>query len=557
MNIIFDIPPKQDKNCFVGVDTEFFGMNGKQLHRPTSGKFGCLTVCTNDEDVYFITDPEQIQPALDNISKCIWATQNGKFDFVQLRRYVDLPPRKKWWDTLYVEKIMYGGYYDRFALEDLARRWLDIEVNKSLQKAFEKTEEWTPELIEYACIDALITRKIAIKQREQIDEKSFHIWTDIDRDFAWAVMDFRGFPINPDKIKALAEYNTKQVEELSKDLPFNFRSPKQIMDWARQNKIKISSTNEAVLLEHIAKHPDKKENEIFQKILDGRSYQKMASTYGMNLIDDYMEYEDGYPVIYPNININQAETGRTSATDPNIQNQPNQPEFRSCYEAAPGYKIIIADYSAQEPRITAYVTQDEKLLRIFIEHKDVYIEMYYEMFGEKITKKDPRRKPMKDIFLGMTYGLSKWGFSKKQGVTVEEADMMLTKAMKTFRNVKNWQNEQKKKKRFVETVSDRKIHINPHTSQADNNKLNAPIQGTAADMMKKAIIEMWINWPFDYPFAVIAPIHDETVLHVPENIAKGVAKFVKETMERVAMEICPGVPFVADAIIGNSWAEKS
>ena len=82
MNILQGIPPRQDKNCFVGLDTEWFGMNGKQLHRPTSGRFGCLTICPNDEDVYFIPNPEHIQPALDNIEHCIWTTQNGKFDFV-------------------------------------------------------------------------------------------------------------------------------------------------------------------------------------------------------------------------------------------------------------------------------------------------------------------------------------------------------------------------------------------------------------------------------------------------------------------------------------------
>lgn len=558
MNIIQGIPPQQDKNCFVSLDIEMFGMKKKQLHRPTYGRFACLTICPNDEDVYILTNPEHIQPALDNMKDCVWVTQNGKFDFTQLRRYVPIPPRKKWWDTLYVEKIMFGGYYDGFDLADLTRRYLNFELDKSMQRYFENATELNDEAIYYSCMDSLVTRKIGIEQRKQIDHNSFNVWKNIDMPFAWAVMDFRGFPINPEKIEALAESNKFHAEQIGAGLPFNFKSPKQIMEWAKGRKIKISSTDEANLSEYIAKHPDDEDCKILSSILDARSYQKMASTYGMNLIDDYMEYEEGYPVIYPNININQAETGRTSATDPNIQNQPNRPEFRACYEAPAGHKLVIGDYSAQEPRITAYVTQDEKLMRIFNEKKDVYSEMYYEMFGKRIDKKSPERRKMKDVFLGMVYGLTEWGFSKKYDVTVEEAKEMLKKAMHTFPGVSAWQAKQYKQKKFVETVYGRRIWINSYSDQSDRNKLNAPIQGTAADMMKKAISEMHQTWCFDpYPFAIVAPIHDEVVLHVPDEIAQDVATFVKNTMEMIAEQMCPGVPFIADVVIGQSWADKS
>lgn len=558
MNIIQGIPSQIEKDCFVSLDTEWFGLNPKQLHRPTSGKFGCLTICPNDEDVYFIDNPELIKPALDNLKDCVWATQNGKFDIVQLRRHVDIRPRKKWWDTLYIEKIMYGGYYDTFGLEDLARRHLNIELDKSAQKSFEKATEWNEELIRYACMDALITRQVAIEQRKQIDKKSFNIWTEIDRPFTWAVMDFRGFPINPDKIKELADRNTKRAEEIGATLPFNYKSPKQILDWARNRKIKISATDEEELTEYSIKHPDNEESKIFSAVLEARKLAKMSSTYGMNLIEDYMEYdEDGYPVIYPNINPNQAETGRTSSSDPNIQNQPNTPEFRACYEAAPGHKLIIADYSGQEPRITAYVTQDKKLIQIFKENKDVYSEMFFEIFGKRIDKKCPERKKMKAVFLGMTYGLTEYGFSKKYDVMVEEAKELLRKSMATFPDVLRWQDKQYKQKKFVETVNGRRVWINPYSYQANNNKLNAPIQGTAADMMKKAIATMYETWCFDIPFCVVAPVHDEVVLHAPEKLAEEIKTFTKDTLERVAEEMCPGIPFIADACIANNWSEKS
>lgn len=564
MNIIHGLPPITGKNEFVSVDTEFFRMNSKQLHRPTSGKFACATFCPNDEDVYIITDPEMIKPALENIDAGVWVTQNGKFDITQLRRFTYVPIRKKWWDTFYCEKIMYGGYYDMFGLEDIARRTLGIYVDKSMQKYFENHDELIEDAIYYSCMDALITRKIGIEQYNTIDKRSFNVWKNIDQPFTWAVMDFAGFPIDPDKIIELANENLSMAEQISKDLPFNYRSPKQIMDWAKQNKIKISATNEDELLDYIHRNPDGKHNEILKAVLDARGYYHMASTYGKGLLDNYLEqeqypdYHDGtYPVVYPNINPNQAETGRTSANDPNIQNQPNDKRFRSCYHAAPGYKIVIADYSAQEPRITAYLSQDEKLMGIFRDGKDVYIEMFRYMFGKEITKKDPERKKMKPVFLGMTYGLTEYGLSAKEGIPLKEAKELLDKSMATFPGVREWQRNQKAKKQYVETVNGRRIWINPYSDQGDRNKLNAPVQGTAADMMKKGIAEMHQTWCFDpYKFAVCAPIHDEVVLHVPEAIAQDVAAFTKNTLEMVAEQMCPGIPFIADVCVGESWADK-
>lgn len=564
MNIIHGLPPVAEKNQFVSLDTEFFRMNGKQLHRPTSGKFACATFCPNDEDVYIITDPEMLKPAIEAIDNGVWVTQKGAFDFTQLRRFTYIPTRKKWWDTLYCEKIMYGGYYDQFGLNDLARRYLGIYLDKSMQKYFETHDELTEEAIYYSCMDALVTRKIGLAQYNSIDKKSFDVWKNIDQPFTWAVLDFAGFPIDPNMITELAEENLALADKIGGGLPFNYKSPKQIMEWAERNKIKIKATNEDELLEYIKKHPDSPHNDTLKDILAARGYAHMASTYGKGLLEDYLEeeqypdYHDGtYPVIYPNINPNQAETGRTSSDSPNIQNQPNDKRFRSCYHAALGYKMVIADYSAQEPRITAYESQDEKLMGIFRDKKDVYIEMFRYMFGKEITKKDPERKKMKPVFLGMTYGLTEYGLSAKEGIPLKEAKELLDKSMATFPGVKEWQKKQKAMKQYVETVNGRRIWINPYSDQGDRNKLNAPIQGTAADMMKKAIAEMHQTWCFDpYRFAVCAPIHDEVVLHVPELIAEDVAMFTKNTMEQVAEAMCPGIPFVADVCVGDSWADK-
>ena len=136
MKILNYVPPPQKENKFVSVDTEWLGMDKNLLHRPTTGKFGCMTIATDPDTVYVIRDPENISTALFGIRDCIWIMQNSKFDLTQLRRHAEIEPRKKLWDTMLIDRILWGGYYDRFSLDNLSRRYLNIELDKSLQKYF-------------------------------------------------------------------------------------------------------------------------------------------------------------------------------------------------------------------------------------------------------------------------------------------------------------------------------------------------------------------------------------------------------------------------------------
>src|SRR3990167_2591243 len=156
MNIIIGDPPKISNNTLVSIDLEIFEANKKILHRPHTGRFACLSICSNDdpETVYIIDKETSVPHALDRIKNSIWVAHNLKFDVTHLRRWANIPPRKKAICTMILERIMWGGYYDNFGLDHLVRRYLDIKLDKSLQKTFETATEMTPELIEYAALDA-------------------------------------------------------------------------------------------------------------------------------------------------------------------------------------------------------------------------------------------------------------------------------------------------------------------------------------------------------------------------------------------------------------------
>jgi DNA polymerase-1 len=461
-----------------------------------------------------------------------------------------------------MERILWGGYYDSFGLDDLARRYLDIYVDKTLQDSFSDTTELSPEQIEYACIDANVTLRIWNEQRKHVTKTDFNIWKSIDMPALWSVMDFQGFRIDADKWNTLAEENKRKRDEIDKSLPINPRSPKQVVQYLSGCGFKgISSSGEDILEQNIKKHPDTEAAKIARQILESRCYGKRASTYGTSFIRDYLEQENDYNIIVCNYNITAAESGRMSATNPAMHQVPSKDtkEFRECFIARPGNKLVIADYSAQEFGIAAWVSKDDKMLDVFNNSKDVYIRMAKEMYNKDIKKGDPMRTTMKSTILGVDYGMSKYGLADREGISVDEAAEIIELFCDTFPKMARYMDRIMEQKKSVQTVLGRRAWLNPYSSQCPRNALNSPIQGTAGDCIKLALGQLHQHWNeqgFDYPFAVVEVTHDEIGADVPERIAPKVAEFMSNTMVRVANDMMPGALFRASASIVNSWAEK-
>lgn len=561
MKIIKELPPPAKQNQYVALDTELFGMDGNILHRPTSGKFACLTACYEPGTVYLIEDEHNVQRVIDSMQDGVWLFHNAKFDLTQLRRWAKIPPRRKIVDTMLMEKILYGGYYTFFGLDALVRRYLDRHMDKSMRDKFITAQELTPELINYSVDDTSSLMEVWGEQKKHITNVDMKIWKEIDRPAMWAVLDFMGIRLDVDKWQALAELNRERQKELDTKIPFNPRSSKQVVENLRMMGFpRLKDSAKGTLIKMMSKYPDTEAARLAKLTIESRKYGKLASTYGLNFLDKFIEQEwDGVQVLHTDYRVIGAETGRMSSADPNLQNIPAREtnEFRECFIARPGNKFIKIDYSAQEPRITAFLSQDKKLIKIFNSNQDAYILIAKEQFGKTITKGDPLRGRMKSTVLGMDYGMSPFGLAEKEGITVEEAEDLIGGYFKAFPSVYRWITKQEKKTKVVHTVAGRKIHLNSYSNQCPRNALNGPHQGTASDMMKKAMGIIHQEWDFDYPFAAVEVTHDELGFDVPEKLAPEVAKFATNIMEQVGNEMCPGVNFKADVMIGDSWGAKS
>lgn len=555
MNIIQNLPPKLDKTAWVGVDLEVFDLNDKQLHRPTSGRFALLTIAHND-DVYVLDDEKQVAPALENIQDAWWIIQNAKFDIAHLRRWADIPPRNKIWDTMLVDRILWGGYYDTFSLDDLTRRYLYEHLDKSYQTSFTGHDISTEQLA-YAAKDSWVLPKIVQEQKREMTNKTFATWHNFDRPALFAFLDFPGFAIDVEKWEQLAIRNRAYSDQVDMHLPINPRSPKQVKEYLWEHGYKVKSTAEGVLSD--MEIEDDEVRGVVNGVLESRKYRKLSSTYGMNFIEDYLEEDGGVPVIVADYWVTGAKTGRTSSSSPNMQNIPARgtTEYRECFIARPGNKIVVVDYSQQEVVICAYISKDERLVEVCNSGADIYIMMAKIMYDMDIDKSHPLRSRMKSVVLGMNYGMSTRGLAIREGISIDEAEDVFYRLHKNFPTLNRWMEAQKAKKGYVETISGRRSYLNPYNSQSERNALNSPIQGSAGDAMKYALANIHREWDSRFGrFGVVGYIHDELVLDVPEHVADDVAQFTSEVMVYSAEELFPGMNFRAEAVVGDTWAVK-
>ena len=431
------LPPIFPPNTYIGVDSGWLQLNSKQMHRPTSGKFACLTLCsiTDPDTVYYIDDEKDVPKVFSIIENCIWIMMNAKFDICQLRRLATIPPRSKMIDVMLMEHILYGGYYDRFSLKDMARRYLDIVLDKEARELFETAEVMTDEMIEYESRDAQIQLLVWLEQKQNVTQTDMKVWRQIDVPAMWAFCDFKGFRIDVDAWDTLADRNAQRQKDIDANLPFNPRSPKQVLSYLRQRGFpKLKNTEAGTLKDAIRKYPDTEAAQLAKQVQESRIYGKRKSTYGRHFSETYAEKENDYHIVTTNYNTIGAETGRTSSTDPNLQNiiARDTNEFRDCFIARPGHKLVIADFDSQEPRIGAHLNGDKKLIQIFQSEEKIYIAVAREIFGKEIEKGSREYKLAKSTVLGMDYGMSAWGLARRENISKDEAQEIIDKFFRSF-----------------------------------------------------------------------------------------------------------------------------
>jgi DNA polymerase I-like protein with 3'-5' exonuclease and polymerase domains len=572
LHIIKGLPPVAKKEDRISIDSEFFGQTKSKLHRP-HGRFAFLGCSFDGKVVHYIDDETQIQEFYNRIDAGVHIYHHAKYDITQLRRFANIPNRKRLWDTMLLEQIMWSGYYTDYGLNDLVRRYLDTYMPKEVRKEFsEDTVSMTKEQIEYAAVDVAYTRRVYSAQKEKISEDDLQIWKGIELPFLWAVMSMSGVRLDTEKWIALAKKNGEEAEKIQakygywtiepatgrakkdKDVfvGINLNSPAQVKKHFLEGGVKLKSTDAEALEKIIADGDDDSfEWRFSSDLLAYRTYAKRSSTYGEKFVTDYVE-ADGK--IYADIYQIGAETGRTSCRAPNLQNQPHESEYRECFVVDEGEVAVVADWGSQEPKFAAHFSQDAGLIDALNSGEKLYVRVAREALNINITKDSPEYTHIKSTILGLFYGMSANGLAKRINVSEDAAQHIIDSILETYPGIAEYMRQQKRAKDYVQSVYGRKIWLNKYSFQWERNALNAPIQSSAADAMKIAAARFVQTKKPEWKLLLL--VHDEIVLSVPEKDCEEAEKFLTDCMISVAEEMHEGIKGSAEVFHGSSWGCK-
>ena len=387
-----------------------------------------------------------------------------------------------------------------------------------------------------------------------------------------ARMEQAGFLVDRKALYDFGESLTSSIEQLQQSIwalagePFNIQSPKQLgsvlferLMLPAGKKTKTGwSTNAAVLDKLRGKHP------IIEQILDYRTLTKLKSTYADGLLKEISA--DGR--IHTNFQMTVTATGRLSSTEPNLQNIPVRRELgaqiRKMFVASPGKVLVDADYSQIELRLLAHIANDETMIAAFRSGEDIHAVTASQVFGVPLAEVTPlQRSHAKAVNFGIVYGISAFSLAQDIGVFQNEAKAYMDSYFAKYHGVRAYMTrvvEQAKADGYVTTLFGRRRDL-PELKSSNFNlrsfgervALNMPIQGTAADIIKAAMVRVDARMRAEHLQArLLLQVHDELIVECPAEEAETVRAILTEEMEHV---VNYRVPLLVDAKIGASWAE--
>ena len=400
------------------------------------------------------------------------------------------------------------------------------------------------------------------------------LYTDIELPLCpvLARMEQAGFLVDRKALYDFGESLTSSIEQLQQSIwalagePFNIQSPKQLgsvlferLMLPAGKKTKTGwSTNAAVLYKLRGKHP------IIEQILDYRTLTKLKSTYADGLLKEISA--DGR--IHTNFQMTVTATGRLSSTEPNLQNIPVRRELgaqiRRMFVASPGKVLVDADYSQIELRLLAHIANDETMIAAFRSGEDIHAVTASQVFGVPLAEVTPlQRSHAKAVNFGIVYGISAFSLAQDIGVFQSEAKAYMDSYFAKYHGVRAYMTrvvEQAKADGYVTTLFGRRRDL-PELKSSNFNlrsfgervALNMPIQGTAADIIKAAMVRVDARMRAEKLQArLLLQVHDELIVECPAEEAETVKAILTEEMEHV---VNYRVPLLVDAKIGASWAE--
>jgi len=516
----------------------------------------------------------------DNQEKAVG--QNLKFDIPILARH-GIVITKFLADTMLMSYVL-NSTATRHGMDRLADFYLNYTTTKytdvtgTASKQIPFSEVKLDIATDYAAEDADITLRLFNVLQPMIKEKPIQekLLYDLEYPLVHVLsrVEQNGAKIDKEKLASHSKELSEKISELSSEAfkisgeEFNLDSPKQLLEILYE-KLGLPvlkktpkgqpSTNEDTL-QRLAE-----EYQMPKIILQYRTLAKLKSTYTDSLINIENPKTQRIHTSYQQA---VTSTGRLSSTEPNLQNIPIKTaegrRIREAFVPEKGNVLISADYSQIELRIMAHLSEDNNLTHAFNNDIDVHSSTAAEVFGvsiEDVTQ--DQRRSAKAINFGLMYGMSAFGLTRQLGIPRGEAQEYLDTYFARYTGVRDYMNNikaQAKEDKFVETIMGRRLYLNEinaanglRRQAAERAAINAPLQGSAADIIKKAMLdidELLLNEMPDVK--MIMQVHDELVFECPKDNADTVMEKVKDTMEQT---VKLNIPLIADAAIGSNWNE--
>lgn len=557
----------------IGLDTETTGLD------PYLSKIRLLQLASPESSYVidlFKVPALQYEPLrrLLQSADVLKVLHNAKFDLKMLMRHAHMEVQPIF-DSMLAGQVISAGQSGRsHNLAALTEKKLDIALDKRL-----RLSDWSGELsqaqTDYAAQDAQVLPQLRESLIAELEDLKLNEIAQLEFDCvaSIAAMELAGVYLDAEKWRALManiqRAHDRLAAELQRELAagsaqgtlfgepeINLNSPAQIRKALLRLGIELKNTRAVELHALAEKHP------VIARLLDYRSVQKSLSSYGLNLLE-HIHRQTGR--IHADFRQIGTPTGRLSCSEPNLQQIPSSPEYRSCFTAPQGRKLIVADYSQIELRILADWSQDTALLKALVSGVDLHRATASQMFGaplDSVTK--DQREAAKSLNYGLLYGMGAQGLAMRLQTSVEEAEKLIHKYFQTYSGVARWLDEAGER-----AVSERKSRsrggrLMIHEFDADNRSeraaiirlgKNAPIQSTSADITKLAMARIHKALK-GKPAEMVNSIHDEIVIEADESIAQEMAHIVEREMIAAGRQYIKSIPVIVEAAVGDAWLKQ-
>lgn len=572
-------------NDFLSLDTETTSINA------IDAELVGLSFSIKENEAYYIPIPKNREDAqkIVNIFKPVYENekilkigQNIKYDLEVLRNY-GVTLRGKMFDTMIAHYILQPEL--RHNMDYMAEIYLNYQTvpienligpKGKNQKNMADLEQ--REIYEYAAEDADITLKLKNvfePMIEKSDARSLFYDVEMPLVNVLAEMEMNGVVLDVNTLKETSDEMTGRLEKMEKEIyelvgeEFNITSPKQvgeilfeklkIVDKPKKTKTGQYVTSEEVLQSLKSKH------KVVELILEHRGLKKLLGTY-IDALPKLINKRTGH--IHTTFNQTVTATGRLSSSDPNLQNIPirgeDGKEIRKAFVPEEGCMFFSADYSQIELRVMAHLSGDENMIEAFREGYDIHASTAAKIYKKTMddVSRDERTKAKRANF-GIIYGITVWGLADRLDISRGEAKELIDGYFETYPKVKEYMDlsiEKARKHEFAETLFHRRRYLPDINSRnatvrgfAERNAVNAPIQGTAADIIKVAMVNIYNRFKAEnIKSKMILQVHDELNFSVLPEEKDIVEKIVLEEMQN-AYPL--SVPLIADAGWGENWLE--